>query len=121
METPLFVVSYPQNAERGELLPRPAFRPPCMSDFIVESMGSTNNSPLAEEQGVARATAKLLRAERVRFRREMQRKEKEIREQRTREKMEREAREMVLASSWPQQQKAISGFDEVSSFIWIFL
>ena len=42
-----------------------------MSDFIVESMESTNNSPLAEEQGVARATAKLLRAERVRFRREM--------------------------------------------------
>ena len=32
--------------------------------------------------------------------------------------MKREAREMVLASSWPQQQEAISGFDEKASSIY---
>ena len=28
-----------------------------MSDYIIQSMESTNNSPLATEQGVAKATA----------------------------------------------------------------
>ena len=107
-----FVLFILQNAERGGLLHRPAFLPQCMNDCIVESMESTNNTPLAEEQGVARATAKMHRAELERFRREMKRKEEEIRKQRAREKMEREAREIVLASSWPQQQEAISSFDE---------
>ncbi len=85
-----------------------------MSDHTVESVGSTNNSRLATEQGVARATASMHRvmeerAERERFRRKMKRKEKEIREQRARERREREAREMVKASKWPQQQEAIPG------------
>ena len=93
-----------------------------MSDCIVESMGSTNNGPLAEEQGVARATAKMHRAERERFRRGMQGMEKGLREQRTMQRMERDASGMVLASCWPQQQEAISGFDEkVRSFILMLL
>lgn len=125
IERLLFVLFIPQNALRGELLPRQAFLPPCISNCIVKSMGSTNNSRLAEEQGVARATAKMCRvveerAERERFRREMNRREKEIREQRERERMEMEARGMVAASSWPQQQEAISGLDDkVSSFYFI--
>ena len=108
-------------------MPRPTFLPLCMSNYVVESLGSTNNSPLAEMQGIARATARLHRmmqerAEQEQLLREMRRRDKEVREQRTREKMEREARDIVLASSWPQQQEAISGFDEkVGSFILMFL
>lgn len=90
-------------------------------------MESTNNSRLATEQEVARATALMHRvmeerAEWERFRREMKRREKEIREQRVRERIEREAREMVEASKWPPQQEAIPGpgftslNEKVSSF-----
>ncbi|XP_078372803.1 uncharacterized protein LOC144656460 [Oculina patagonica] len=90
----------------------PTSLPPCISDHTVESVGSTNNSRLAIEQGVARATALMHRvmeerAERERFRREMKRKEKEIREQRARERREREVREMLEANKWPPQHGAI--------------
>ena len=54
-------------------LPLPqATLPPCMSDYIVESVESTNNSPLALEQGVARATALMYRAMERRAEREQQ-------------------------------------------------
>ncbi|KAL9970974.1 hypothetical protein ACROYT_G023445 [Oculina patagonica] len=39
---------------------RQASLPPCMSDYIVESLETTNNSLLATEQGVTRATEALL-------------------------------------------------------------
>ncbi|KAL9971004.1 hypothetical protein ACROYT_G023478 [Oculina patagonica] len=92
----------------------PTSLPPCINDHIVESLESTNNSRLATEQGVARATALMHRvmeerAERKRFRREMKRREKEIRKQRARERREKEASEMDEASKWPQQQEAIPG------------
>ena len=117
----LFVVIIPQNALRGELLPRHAFLPLCMSNCIVESLGSTNNSPFAEVQGLARATARLHRvmqerAEQEQLQREMLRGQNDIREQRARERMERAARGMMLARSCPQQKEAISGLnDKVSS------
>ena len=37
----------------------PVTLPLCVSDYIVESLGSTNNSRRALEQGIARATAKM--------------------------------------------------------------
>ena len=85
-----------------------------MSDNVVDSVESTNNSPLALVQGVTRATALMHRAmeeraEQERFRREMNRREKEIREQRARERIERKAREMAEANKWPSQQEAIPG------------
>ncbi len=81
-----------------------------MSDHTVESVGSTNNSRLATQQGVARATASMHRVmEEKRFRKEMKRREKEIREQRARDRIEREAREMFEANKWPPQQGAIPG------------
>jgi len=77
-------------------------------------MESTNNSPAALEQGVARASSLMHRvmeerAEQERWRREMNQRERELRTQRARERMEREAREMVKANNWPQQQGAITG------------
>ncbi|KAL9971005.1 hypothetical protein ACROYT_G023479 [Oculina patagonica] len=106
-------VFIPQNTEAASpLFPTPL--PPCINDHIVESLGSTNNSSHAIEQGVARATASMHRAmeeraERKRFQKEMERREKEMREQRARERREREASEMDEASKWPQQQEAIPG------------
>ncbi|XP_078372804.1 uncharacterized protein LOC144656461 [Oculina patagonica] len=88
----------------------PTSLPLCMSDHTVESVGSTNNSRLATQQGVARATASMHRVmEEKRFRKEMKRREKEIREQRARDRIEREAREMFEANKWPPQQGAIPG------------
>ncbi|KAL9970994.1 hypothetical protein ACROYT_G023467 [Oculina patagonica] len=108
-------VFIPQNTEAASpLFPTPL--PPCINDHIVESLGSTNNSSHAIEQGVARATASMHRvmeerAERKRFQKEMERREKEIRGQRARERREREAIEIDHdeASNWPQQQEAIPG------------
>jgi len=81
---------------------------------VVESVESTNNSPAALEQGVARASSLMQRVmedrtEQERWRREMDRREREIRAQRAIERMEREAREVVEANKWPQQQGAITG------------
>ena len=39
----------------------PVTLPLCVSDYIVESLGSTNNSRRALEQGIARAKAKMQR------------------------------------------------------------
>ena len=50
-----------------------------------------------------------IREEREQIGTEIERKEREIREQRARKKREREAREQEEASSWPQQQEAITG------------
>jgi len=50
-----------------------------------------------------------IREERELFGREIERKAREIREQRARKKREREARELEEASTWPQQQEAITG------------
>ena len=94
---------------------------------VVELVESTNNSPAALEQGVARATSLMHRvmeerAEQERWRREMNRREREIRTRRARERMGREAREVVEANKWPQQQEAIPGpectslHENVSSF-----
>ena len=81
---------------------------------VVESMESTNNSPAALEQGVARASSLMHRvmeerAEQERWRREMNQRERDIRTQKARERMERETREVVEANEWPQQQGAITG------------
>ena len=103
------VVFIPQNSEQAVVLPVVLF-----PFWIVESVESTNNSPAALEQAVARATCVMHRvmeegAEQERWRREMNRREREIRIQRERERMEREAREPVEANKWPQQQRAITG------------
>lgn len=113
------------NFEQGVALPVAPF-PPC----IVESVESTNNSPAALKQAVARASSVMHRVieeraprEQDRWQREMNRREREIRTQREREsRMEREARELVEANKWPQQQRAITGpgctslLEMVSSF-----
>ena len=103
-----FVVFIPQNSVQAVVLPV-AHIPLC----VVESMESTNNSPAALEQGVARASSLMhrvmeARAEQERWRREMNQREREIRTQRARERMEREAREVVKANNWPQRQGAIT-------------
>ena len=69
----------------------------------VESLESTKNSPLALEQGVARATVQMNRRMREREQRELEReqlqtnqdrRETEIRMRRNREMIERERREI---------------------------
>ena len=81
---------------------------------IVESVESTNNSPAALEQAVARAACAMHRvmeerAEQDRWRREMNRREREIQSERAKERIGREARELLEANKWPQQQRAITG------------
>ena len=96
--------------------------PPSISDHIVESVEFTNNSSLASEQRVARATMLMRRvmeeraAEQQQFQRDMQRREQEIREGRERERIEREVIEMEEASRWPQQQEAIPGLSVQALF-----
>ena len=109
--------------------------PPCIGNHIVESVEITNNSSLASEQRVARATVLMHRAMEEReegqeqFRREMNRREQEIREQRERGRMrrEREVREIEEASRWPEQQEAITSpwctcsIEKVINFYFEFL
>ena len=107
--------------------------PPCISNHIVESVEITNNSSLASEQRVARATMLMQwrmeerEVEQEQFRREMNRREQEIREQRERERMRREVREIEEASRWPEQQEAITGpwctcpIEKVNNFCFEFL
>lgn len=98
--------------EQAVVLPVAPF-PPC----IVESVESTNNSPAALKQAVARASSVMQRVmeeraprEHDRWQREMNRRGREIRTQKEREsRMEREARELVEANKWPQQERAITG------------
>ena len=97
--------------EQAVVLPVAPF-PPC----IVESVESTNNSPAALKQVVARASSVMHRVmeeraprEQDRWQREMNRREREIRSERAKERMEREARELLEAKKWPQQQRAITG------------
>jgi len=97
-----------KNFEQAVVLPVLPF-PSC----VVESVESTNSSPTALEQGVARASPLMYRvmeerAEQERWRREMDRREREIRTQRARENMQRETREVVEANEWPDQQRAIT-------------
>ena len=105
--TSFIVALIPQNSEQAVVLPVVPF-PPC----IVESVESTNNSPAALEQAVARASSVMHRvmeerAEQERWRMEMNRREREIRTQRAREGMKRKARELVEANKWPQQQRLL--------------
>ena len=99
------------NLDEQLLLTSP---PPCIRNHTVESVEFTNNSSLASEQRVSRATALLHRVmeereeEQVQFRREMNRREQEIRERKERERIEREVREMAEDSRWPEQQEAIT-------------
>ena len=107
--------------------------PPCIRNYTVESVEFTNNSSLATEQRVSRATALLHRLmeereeEQELFQREMNRREQEIRERREREWIEREVREMEGASRWPEQQEAITvacstcSIEKVISFYFEFL
>lgn len=108
--------------------------PPCLRNHTVESVEFTNNSSLASEQRVSRATALLHRVmeeraeEQEQFRqREMNRREQEIREQRGRERIEREVRGMEEASRWPEQQEAITvpcctcPFEKAINFYFQFL
>ena len=103
------VVFIPQTSEQAVVLPVVPF-PSC----IVESVESTNNSPAALEQAVARASSVMHRVmeervEQERWRREMNRREREIRTQRAKERMGREARKVVEANKWPQQHGAVTG------------
>ena len=75
----------------------------------AESLESTNNSPLALEQGVARAKVQMNRRMREREQRELEReqlqtnqdrRETEIRMRRNREMIERERREIRRSSGW---------------------
>ena len=84
----------------------------------AESLESTNNSPLALEQGVARATVQMNRRMRERDQRELEReqlqtnqdrRETEIRMRRNREMIERERREMRRSSGWREWQEAVPG------------
>jgi len=105
----VFVVFIPQGSDQAVLLPILPF-PPC----VVESVESTNNSPAALEQRVARASSLMHRvmeerAEQERRRRGMNPREREIRTQRAIERMQRERREVMEANEWPQQQRAITG------------
>ena len=84
----------------------------------VESLESTNNSPLALVQGVARATVQINRGMREREQRELEReqlqrdqdrREREIRMRQNREVIERERREMRRSSGWREWQEAIPG------------
>ena len=84
----------------------------------VESLESTNNSPLALVQGVARATVQMNRGmqereqrglEREQLQRDQERREREIRMRQNREMIERERREMRRSSGWKESQEAIPG------------
>ncbi|XP_027048207.1 uncharacterized protein LOC113675809 [Pocillopora damicornis] len=84
----------------------------------VESLESTNNSPFALVQGVARATVQMNRGMREREQRELEReqlqrdqdrREREIRMRQNREVIERERREMRRSSGWREWQEAIPG------------
>ena len=85
---------------------------------MVESVESTNNTPAALEQGVARASSSMHRVmeervEQERRWREMNRGEWEIRTYRARERVQRETREVVEANEWPQQQGASTSLHEI--------
>ena len=109
-ENSSFIVAFiPQTSEQAVVLPAAPFSP-----CIVESVESTNNSPAALEQAVARASSVMHRvmeerAEQERWRREMSLREREIRTQRAKERMEREARKVVEANNWSEQHGAITG------------
>ena len=85
----------------------------------AESLESTNNSPLALEQGVARAKVQMNRRMREREQRELKReqqlqteqdrRETEIRMRRNREMIERERREIRRSSGWREWQEAVPG------------
>ena len=84
----------------------------------VESLESTNNSPFALVQGVARSTVQMNRGMREREQRELEReqlqrdqdrREREIRMRQNREVIERERREMRRSSGWREWQEAIPG------------
>ncbi|PFX26586.1 THAP domain-containing protein 11 [Stylophora pistillata] len=84
----------------------------------VESLDSTNNSPLALVQGVARATDQMNRVmqekeqrelDRVQLRMDQNRRETEIRMRRNREMRERERREIRRSSGWRDWQEAVPG------------
>ena len=86
--------------------------------YNVESLESTNNSPLALVQGVARATVQMNRSVRFREQRELEqeelqrdqeRRETEIRMRRNREMMARERREIRRSSGQREWQEAIPG------------
>ena len=107
--------------------------PPCISNHIVDSVEITNNSSLASEQRVARATVLMHRVmeereeEQEQFRREMIRREQEIGEKREIERIRREVREIKEASRWPEQQEAITSrwctcpIEKVINFYFEFL
>ena len=82
----------------------------------VESLESTNNSPLALVQGVAKATVQINRGMREREQRELEReqlqrdqdrREAEIRMRGNREMIERERREIRRSSGWREWQEAV--------------
>ena len=84
----------------------------------AESLESTDNSPLALVQGVARATVQMNRRMREREQRELEqeelqrdqeRREREIRMRRNREMIERERREIRRSRGWRDRQEAVPG------------
>ncbi|XP_022788965.1 RNA-binding protein 25-like [Stylophora pistillata] len=90
-----------------------ALYPLSIRPWNVESLDSTNNSPIALVQGVARATDKMKRVmqekkQRERFRMDQDRRETDIRIRRNRETRERERGE-IRSNGWREWQEAVPG------------
>ena len=103
---------FPTNTKASALFALSALN---LRPWNVESLESTNNSHLALEQGVARATVQMNRRMREREQRELEREqlqtnqernEREIRMRRNREMIERERREVRRSSGWREWQEA---------------
>ncbi|CAH3036745.1 unnamed protein product, partial [Pocillopora meandrina] len=106
---------FPTNSQAFTLFP---FPPLNIRPWNVESLESTNNSPLALVQGVARATVQMNRGMREREQRELEReqlqtdqdrRETQIRMRRKREMIERERREIRRSRGRREWQEAVPG------------
>ncbi|XP_058945962.2 uncharacterized protein [Pocillopora verrucosa] len=106
---------FPTNSQALTLFP---FPPLNIRPWNVESLESTNNSPLALVQGVARATVQMNRGmgereqrdlEREQLQRDQDRRETEIRMRRKREMIERERREIRRSRGRREWQEAVPG------------
>ena len=106
---------FPTNSQALTLFP---FPPLNIRPWNVESLESTNNSPLALVQGVARATVQMNRGMGEREQRELEReqlqtdqdrRETQIRMRRNKEMIERERREIRRSRGRREWQEAVPG------------
>ena len=123
---------FPTNSQALTLFP---FPPLNIRPWNVESLESTNNSPLALVQGVARATVQMNRGMGEREQRELEReqlqtdqdrRETQIRMRRNKEMIERERREIRRSRGRREWQEAVLGswcscrLDEVINIFFFF-